>query len=87
MLVGEILAGIYLALVVAPNHIGMPTWSTTVGLPFIEQVSIGSSAARSVSLSSTCGVLALCSGDTAFRDHVAARLSDPDRSPARTRLM
>ena len=37
VLAGQILAGIYLALVVAPNHIGMPTWSSTAGLPFVEQ--------------------------------------------------
>ena len=39
-----------------------------------------------LSPSSAWGVLALASGDAAFRDHVAARLSDPDRSRARTRL-
>jgi segregation and condensation protein B len=40
-----------------------------------------------LSPSSAWAVLALASGDAAFRDHVAARLSDPDRSRARTRLL
>jgi segregation and condensation protein B len=40
-----------------------------------------------LSSSSAWAVLALASGDAAFRDHVAARLSDPDRSRARTRLL
>ncbi len=35
---------------------------------------------------SAWAVLALASGDAAFRAHVASRLSDPDRSRARTRL-
>ena len=35
---------------------------------------------------SAWAVLALASGDAAFRAHVAGRLSDPDRSRARTRL-
>jgi hypothetical protein len=39
-----------------------------------------------LSPSSAWAVLALASGDAAFRDHVAARLSDPDRPRARTRL-
>jgi segregation and condensation protein B len=40
-----------------------------------------------LSPSSAWAVLALGSGDAAFRGHVAARLSDPDRSRARTRLL
>jgi segregation and condensation protein B len=40
-----------------------------------------------LSPSSAWAVLALASGDAAFRDYVAARLSDPDRSRARTRLL
>jgi excisionase family DNA binding protein len=39
-----------------------------------------------LSPSSAWAVLALASGDAAFRGHVAARLSDPDRSRARSRL-
>jgi hypothetical protein len=39
-----------------------------------------------LSPSSAWAVLALASCDAAFRDHVAARLSDPDRSRARARL-
>jgi len=39
-----------------------------------------------LSPSSAWAVLALGSGDAAFRAHVAARLSDPDRSRARSRL-
>src|SRR5713226_8010718 len=35
---------------------------------------------------SAWAVLALASGDAAFRAHVAGRLSDPDRSRAKTRL-
>src|ERR1700738_4891499 len=35
---------------------------------------------------SAWAVLALASGDASFRAHVASRLSDPDRSRARTRL-
>ncbi|MDQ6878941.1 MAG: SMC-Scp complex subunit ScpB [Candidatus Dormibacteraeota bacterium] len=35
---------------------------------------------------SAWAVLALASGDAAFRAHVASRLSDPDRSRAKTRL-
>jgi segregation and condensation protein B len=42
---------------------------------------------QALSPSSAWAVLALASGDAAFRDHVAARLSDPDRSRARTRLL
>jgi segregation and condensation protein B len=40
-----------------------------------------------LSSSSAWAILALGSGDAAFRGHVAARLSDPDRSRARTRLL
>jgi segregation and condensation protein B len=39
-----------------------------------------------LSPSSAWAVLALASGDAGFRAHVAARLSDPDRSRARARL-
>jgi hypothetical protein len=39
-----------------------------------------------MSSSSAWAALALASGDAAFRTHVASRLSDPDRSRARTRL-
>jgi hypothetical protein len=45
------------------------------------------SVGQPLSPSSAWAVLALASGDAAFRDHVAARLSDPDRSRARTRLL
>src|SRR5438132_668979 len=37
--------------------------------------------------SSAWAILALASGDAAFRAHVAARLSDPDRSRAKARLV
>ncbi len=37
MLAAQILASVYLALVVAPNHIGMPRWGVTADLPFMEQ--------------------------------------------------
>jgi fatty acid desaturase len=33
----QVLASVYLACVVAPNHIGMPTWSAGASPPFIEQ--------------------------------------------------
>ena len=33
--VSQILAGVYLALVVAPNHIGMPNWSDGAAPPFL----------------------------------------------------
>jgi fatty acid desaturase len=35
--VTQILASLYLAFAVAPNHIGMPTWSARASLPFLEQ--------------------------------------------------
>jgi len=40
-----------------------------------------------LSHTSAWAILALASGDAAFRAHVAARLSDPERSRAKTRLM
>jgi segregation and condensation protein B len=40
-----------------------------------------------LSPNSAWAVLALASGDASFRAHVAARLSDPDRSRARARLL
>jgi fatty acid desaturase len=33
----QVLAGLYLALVVAPNHIGMPTWPSSSSLTFLDQ--------------------------------------------------
>ncbi len=42
---------------------------------------------QQLSPSSAWAVLTLASGDALFRDHVAARLSDPDRSRARSRLI
>ena len=33
----QIFAGLYLACVVAPNHIGMPVWPASAMLPFVEQ--------------------------------------------------
>jgi segregation and condensation protein B len=44
-------------------------------------------AGQPLSATSAWAVLALASGDGAFRSHVAARLSDPDRSRARARLL
>jgi fatty acid desaturase len=35
--VAQVLASVYLAFVVAPNHIGMPTWSARADLTFLEQ--------------------------------------------------
>ncbi len=36
-LVGQVLAGLYLALAIAPNHKGMPTWSAGQPLSFLER--------------------------------------------------
>jgi segregation and condensation protein B len=47
----------------------------------------GAPVGQPLSTSSAWAVLALASGDAGFRDHVAARLSDPDRSRARARLL
>jgi segregation and condensation protein B len=44
-------------------------------------------AGQPLSATSAWAMLALASGDGAFRSHVAARLSDPDRSRARARLL
>jgi excisionase family DNA binding protein len=44
-------------------------------------------AGQPLSATSAWAVLALASGDGAFRTHLAARLSDPDRSRARARLL
>jgi hypothetical protein len=43
-------------------------------------------AERQLAPPSAWAILALASGDAAFRAHVAGRLSDPDRSRAKTRL-
>jgi hypothetical protein len=51
------------------------------------RVLYGAPVGQPLSTSSAWAVLALASGDAAFRDHVAARLSDPDRSRARARLI
>jgi fatty acid desaturase len=37
VLAAQILASVYLAGVVAPNHIGMPTWGASAGVPFVVQ--------------------------------------------------
>ena len=36
-IVGQVLAGLYLALAIAPNHKGMPTWTAGQRLPFLER--------------------------------------------------
>jgi segregation and condensation protein B len=48
---------------------------------------VGTPAGQPLSASSAWAALALASRDAAFRDHVAAQLSDPDRSRARSRLV
>lgn len=36
-LLGQVLAGLYLALAIAPNHKGMPTWTAGQPVPFLER--------------------------------------------------
>jgi fatty acid desaturase len=50
----QVLAGLYLALVVAPNHIGMPTWRSDNSLTFLEQQVLSS---RNVAPSPLCDFL------------------------------
>jgi fatty acid desaturase len=50
----QVLASVYLAFVVAPNHIGMPTWSARASLPFLEQQLLSS---RNVAPSRLCDFL------------------------------
>jgi fatty acid desaturase len=52
--VSQVLASVYLAFVVAPNHIGMPTWSARADLPFLEQQLLSS---RNVAPGRVCDFL------------------------------
>ena len=36
-LLGQVLAGLYLALAIAPNHKGMPTWTAGQSMSFLER--------------------------------------------------